>query len=62
MKVLFALESETLPPTANFEHGGEGVEFEDGPFRVLAHSEPWPRRAPGQPRRAAVNAFDNRLK
>uniref|UniRef100_A0A7C4LMY9 Acyltransferase domain-containing protein n=1 Tax=Schlesneria paludicola TaxID=360056 RepID=A0A7C4LMY9_9PLAN len=57
MKVLAALETETLPPTANFERPAPGLERPDSPFRVLQRAEPWTRRAPQQPRRAAINAF-----
>jgi acyl transferase domain-containing protein/3-hydroxymyristoyl/3-hydroxydecanoyl-(acyl carrier protein) dehydratase len=54
-KVLFALQTEILPPTANFERPAAGLE--GSPFRVLRAPERWERRRPGAPRRAAVSAF-----
>jgi len=55
-KVLLALESETLPPTANFETPvDEGLN--SGPFRVLSQGQPWLRRSEEVPRRAAISAF-----
>jgi 3-oxoacyl-(acyl-carrier-protein) synthase/3-hydroxymyristoyl/3-hydroxydecanoyl-(acyl carrier protein) dehydratase len=56
-KVLFALKHEALPPTANFERPAPGVAVAGSPFRILSRVEPWPRRGPGVPRRAAISAF-----
>lgn len=57
MKILAALETATLPPTANFERPAAGLERPGSPFRVLQQAEPWTRREPHRPRRAAINAF-----
>ena len=56
MKVLFALQKKTLPPTANFLGPAAALADPASPFRVLAESEPWDQPG-GTPRRAAVNAF-----
>ncbi len=58
LKVLLALRHETLPPTANFAVPSPKLgETGTGPFRILTASEPWPRRAAGCPRRAAISGF-----
>ncbi len=57
LKVLLALQNETLPPTANFAAPEPHLSYEEGPFRVLARSRPWQRRSKDSPRRAAVSAF-----
>lgn len=56
-KTLLALREETQPPTAHFEHAAPNVALNDAPFEVLSAARPWPRRSPGQARRAAVSAF-----
>ncbi|SIO57153.1 PfaB family protein [Singulisphaera sp. GP187] len=58
LKVLFAFKHKTLPPTANFTTPAPSLE-EPGssPFRILSAAQPWPARAEGQPRRAAVSGF-----
>jgi len=56
-KVLLSMAAETLPPTANFNQAPAGFELDESPFRVLTAPAPWPRRAEGVPRRAAVSAF-----
>jgi len=57
IKVLLALENGILPPTVNFERSAPSLGLEDSPFRVLTRAEPWPARAAGLPRRAAVSGF-----
>ena len=57
LKVLLALKHETLPPTANFERSAPALGLDESPFRVLTHADHWPRRAPDQPRRAAISGF-----
>ncbi len=57
LKVLLALRHATLPPTANFAAPSPALDYDGGPFRVLAESQPWPRRADGRPRRAAISGF-----
>lgn len=57
MKMLWALQETTLPPTANFVDPAPGLVRPDSPFRVLSQAEPWPSRGNQIPRRAAINAF-----
>jgi acyl transferase domain-containing protein/3-hydroxymyristoyl/3-hydroxydecanoyl-(acyl carrier protein) dehydratase len=57
LKVLLALQEDTLPPSANFTRPHPDVKLADSPFRILRQSEPWPYRHKDQPRRAAVSAF-----
>jgi acyl transferase domain-containing protein/3-hydroxymyristoyl/3-hydroxydecanoyl-(acyl carrier protein) dehydratase len=56
-KVLFALQAETLPPTANFDTPAPGLGLESSPFEVLRRRRAWERRDSRTPRRAAVSAF-----
>jgi len=56
-KVLLALQAETLPPTANYHSPQPGMDLDNSPFRVLSAAEPWQRRTPATPRRAAISAF-----
>ena len=56
-KILLAMQAETLPPTANFNTPQPGMNLEQSPFRILTTPEPWQRRTPETPRRAAVSAF-----
>ncbi|MDZ4684632.1 MAG: beta-ketoacyl synthase N-terminal-like domain-containing protein, partial [Planctomycetaceae bacterium] len=57
MKLLFALQTKTLPPTANFVEPAPALNRVDSPFRVLSQAESWPQRDSATPRRAAINAF-----
>ncbi|AKU92026.1 beta-ketoacyl synthase N-terminal-like domain-containing protein [Vulgatibacter incomptus] len=54
-KVLLALREGVLPPSAGFEAATAAPGL--GRFRVPTAPEPWQRRAPDLPRRAAVSAF-----
>ncbi|MDB5311413.1 MAG: 3-hydroxyacyl-[acyl-carrier-protein] dehydratase FabA [Gemmataceae bacterium] len=56
-KVVQAMAAGTLPPQANFEVAAPGLPYADGPFRVPGGPDPWERRAPQAPRRAAVSGF-----
>ena len=57
LKVLLALKNTTLPPTANLTRPAPSLGLDDSPFRVLTEPEPWPRRGPDEPRRAAISGF-----
>jgi PfaB family protein len=57
LKVLLALHHRVLPPSANFQKPNPALELHESPFRIIASSEPWPSRASGGPRRAAVSGF-----
>jgi PfaB family protein len=55
-KVLFALQTQTLPPAAHFEAPARDIALASSPFRILHSPEPWPRPA-GHPRRAGISGF-----
>ncbi len=57
IKTLLALKHKTLPQMANFSSPATDVDLENSPFRILSQSQPWERRRPDAPRRAAVSAF-----
>ncbi len=57
MKMLWALQQQTLPPTANFIDPAPALNRADSPFQVLAQSQRWEARDDKTPRRAAINAF-----
>ena len=56
MKVLLALESGTLPPSAGFEQATAHPDLAAPGLSVLAAPRAWPERV-GKPRTAAVSAF-----
>ena len=55
IKVLMALKTGTLPPTANFQKPSPKIPLDQSPFRVLSEPEPWGGEEGS--RRAAVSAF-----
>jgi phthiocerol/phenolphthiocerol synthesis type-I polyketide synthase E len=55
IKTVLALESRTLPPTANFRAPNPKIDFARSPFYVSAEAEAWERD--GAPRRAGVSSF-----
>ena len=57
LKVLLALDDDTLPPTANFRGPGPNLDYAESPFEILSKALPWTRRTGNPPRRAAVSAF-----
>ena len=57
IKVLLAMQAQTLPPTANFAAPPSNIPLEGSPFAVLSQPRPWQQRGPNIPRRAAVSAF-----
>ena len=57
MKVIFALKSKMLPPTANFKRLRADLEMGDTPFKLLTAPVPWNLRNPETTRKAAVSAF-----
>lgn len=56
-RILYAMQNELYPPTANFVKGSEQIALEDSPFKVLQKAEPWKRRGNSIPRRAALSGF-----
>lgn len=57
IKTLLALKRDFLPPTANFTRPSAKIPLDQSPFSVLTEGREWKRRAPGVPRRAAINGF-----
>ncbi|MCU0559474.1 MAG: beta-ketoacyl synthase [Desulfobacterales bacterium] len=57
IRTLLGFEHATLPPTLHFRQAPPHSPLHGGPFRVPLEAEPWPRRTPQTPRRAAVSAF-----
>ena len=57
LKVLLSFKYGVLPPTAGFDRPAPGLDIENSPFRILARSESWKRRAEGVPRRVALSGF-----
>jgi len=57
IKTLLAITHQTLPPSLNFTAPAENSPLHGGPFRVQTLAEPWHRRGPRVPRRAAISAF-----
>ncbi len=57
VKVVLAMEHETIPPVANVSRPNSKVPWSELPFYLPQSPEPWTRPADGGPRRAAVNAF-----
>ncbi len=57
IKTLLALEHKVLPPSLHFHRAPAKSSLHDSPFRVQTDADPWPRRDPDTPRRAAVSAF-----
>ncbi len=57
IKVILAMRDRVLPPSINFEHAPPESRLDASPFRVQRKAEPWQRRTPDTPRRAAVSAF-----
>lgn len=55
IKAVFALERETIPPTAGFEEPNPLLEMEHSPFYVNREPLPWKRK--GTPRRAGISSF-----
>ncbi len=57
IKILLAIRHQTLPPSLNFSAAAENSPLHGSPFHVQTQPEPWHRRNPDIPRRAAVSAF-----
>lgn len=55
-KVLLAIRHGRIPPTINFEHPNQHIDFDGSPFYVNTQLRDWPTPV-GKPRRAAVNSF-----
>lgn len=58
VKVIAALERQTLPPSAGFQKPAPLLHLAEEPaLRILTQAESWPEPANGSARLAAVNAF-----
>ena len=57
VKVVLAMEHGIIPPGSTCSDYNEDFDWEQGPFVVPSQPLPWPKRADGDVRRAAVNAF-----
>ncbi|MGW7468521.1 type I polyketide synthase [Streptomyces xantholiticus] len=55
IKMVQALQHETLPPTLHVDEPSPHVEWSAGAVRILTEAEPWP--AGERPRRAGVSSF-----
>ena len=59
IKTLLAMRDRRLPPSANFDGARDATDVNcvQSPFHVQTEVQPWERRDPHTPRRAAVSAF-----
>ena len=57
IKTLLGLTHRVLPPQIHFASPPDDSPLHGSPFRVQTRPEPWDRRDPSVPRRAAVSAF-----
>ncbi|MDI1475030.1 type I polyketide synthase [Polyangium sp. y55x31] len=57
VKMIAALRHGVLPPTLHTTPRNPHIDWDSLPVRVVDTLTPWPRRADGRPRRAAVSAF-----
>ncbi|EST33033.1 SDR family NAD(P)-dependent oxidoreductase [Streptomyces niveus] len=55
VKVLLAMEHETVPPSLHVVRPNDHIRFEETPFYLADRAVEWPRN--GTPRRSAVSAF-----
>ncbi|HYJ85573.1 MAG TPA: SDR family NAD(P)-dependent oxidoreductase, partial [Pyrinomonadaceae bacterium] len=56
IKVLLALKHRQIPPSLNFDHPNEHIEFAESPFYVNTALKDW-EAIDNQPRRAAISSF-----
>jgi acyl transferase domain-containing protein/3-hydroxymyristoyl/3-hydroxydecanoyl-(acyl carrier protein) dehydratase len=57
LKLLLAFKHQVRPPTANQTRPAPRLGLDGSPFRIARSPEPWPSRAAGRPRRAALSGF-----
>ncbi len=57
IKTVLSINHGVVPPSINVEHPNESIPWDSIPFYIPNEAQPWPKLSPGEPRRAAVNAF-----
>ena len=57
IKTILAMKNGVVPPAANFSSLNPEIDLRKLPFFIPTEALPWPARADGKPRRAAVDAF-----
>ncbi len=57
IKTILALNHKVLPPSIHFEAPPDNSPLLNSPFHVQTETDPWQRRSPETPLRAAVSAF-----
>lgn len=57
VKTVLAMKNGVIPKQINIDNLNPSIDWENVPFYVPLEAEKWDAPAPGQPRRAAVNAF-----
>lgn len=57
LKAILSIQHGTIPPSINVQQLSSSIPWSEIPLYVPKACEPWPALPPGQPRRAAVNAF-----
>jgi acyl transferase domain-containing protein len=57
VKSVLSIQHATIPSSVNIQHLSPSIPWSEIPLYVPRESETWPATLPGQPRRAAVNAF-----
>ncbi|KAH7310210.1 putative hybrid NRPS/PKS enzyme [Rhexocercosporidium sp. MPI-PUGE-AT-0058] len=57
LKACGALKNSTIPPNLLFNRLSPSVEPFYKNLQILTESKPWPKLAPGMPRRASINSF-----
>ena len=57
LKAILSIQHGTIPPSINVQQLSSSIPWDEIPLYVPKACEAWPTLPPGQPRRAAVNAF-----
>ncbi|KAL7940334.1 beta-ketoacyl synthase domain-containing protein [Trichoderma barbatum] len=57
LKVCLAMKNGQIPPNLHFNNLNPRIKPYYGPMQIPTELRPWPKLAPGQPRRASVNSF-----
>ena len=57
LKAILSIQHGVIPPSINVQQLSSSIPWSDIPLYVPKSCEAWPALPPGQPRRAAVNAF-----